>query len=127
VSVLAGQDKRVDKVASLILTPNQEIIYNKQEEEIVRRLVETPLPVLPPAEIKRMRFKGASVKVVFEAIEKAYAVDIEFDETLFSACTLTTSISDGGLYNRLDIITSAIGAKYELKENRIVVSGAGCD
>lgn len=127
VSVSTDRGNSVDKKAPLILTPNQEIVYNKQEETVLRKLVATPLPVLPAAEITRMRFRGTSVKVIFEAIEKAYGVDIEFDETLFSSCTLTTSLSEGGLYNRLNIITSAIGAKYELKENRIVISGAGCD
>lgn len=127
VSVSAHGENSADKKTPLILTPNQEIVYNKQEEKISRKLVETPVPVLPAEEIKRMRFRGASVKVIFEAIEKAYGVEIEFDEVLLSSCTLTTSISDGGLYNRLDIITSAIGAKYELKDNRIVISGAGCD
>ncbi|MBT1698394.1 FecR domain-containing protein [Fulvivirgaceae bacterium PWU4] len=127
VSVSAERENSIDQKASLILTPNQEVVYNKRDEKILQKLVETPVPVLPAAEIKRMRFKGAPAKVIFEAIEKAYGVDIEFDEMLFSSCTLTTSISEGGLYNRLDIITSAIGAKYELKENRIVISGAGCD
>jgi transmembrane sensor len=127
VSVSANRGNSVEQKPPLILTPNQEIIYNKQEEKISRKLVETPLPVLPAAEIERMRFKGAPVKVIFEAIEKAYGVDIEFDEALFSSCTLTTSISDGGLYNRLHIITGAIGAKYVLEENRIVISGARCD
>lgn len=127
VSVSADRGNSTDKKVPLILTPNQEIVYNKRDEKILQKLVETPVPVLPAAEIKRMRFKGASVKVILEAIEKAYGVDIAFDETLFSSCTLTTSISEGGLYNRLDIITSAIGAKYEIKENRIVISGAGCE
>jgi hypothetical protein len=27
----------------------------------------------------------------------------------------------------MDIITSAIGAKYELKDDRIVIEGAGCN
>lgn len=127
VSVSADRGNSADEKAALILTPNQEMVYNKQEERISRKLVETPLPVLPASEIERMYFKGAPVKVIFEAIEKVYGVEVEFDEALFSSCTLTTSISDGGLFNRLDIITSAIGAKYELKEDRIVISGPGCD
>jgi transmembrane sensor len=61
------------------------------------------------------------------AIEKIYGVRIEYDENKFSSCTLTTALSGGGLYNRMDIITSAIGAKYELKDDRIVIEGAGCN
>lgn len=111
----------------VILTPNQQIVYDKHKEKISRRIVEAPQPLLPVEEVKRMRFEQATVNEIFLAIEKVYGIDIEFDESLFSSCTLTTSISEGGLYNRLNIITSAIGAKYSLEEDKIVVTGPGCN
>jgi hypothetical protein len=74
-----------------------------------------------------MRFEDAPLKEVFDAIEKIYGVDIEYDQDQFAFCTITTSVSGGGLYNRMDIITSTIGAQYELDENRIIVKGTGCN
>jgi transmembrane sensor len=111
----------------IILTPNQGVVYNKSSREISRTIAEMPQPILPPAEVARMRFEEASIKEILEAIEKVYGVDIEFDEAVFASCTVTTAISDGNLYNRLNMITSAIGAKYELVENKIVVTGTGCN
>jgi transmembrane sensor len=111
----------------IILTPNQGVVYNKNSKEISRTISEMPQPILPPAEVARMRFEEASIKEILEAIEKVYGVDIEFDEAVFASCTVTTAISDGNLYNRLNMITSAIGAKYTLVGNKIVVSGPGCD
>ena len=70
--------------------------------------------------------KNYSPEEIFEAIEKVYGLDIVFDEAKFSSCTLTTSISDGGLFNRLDIICGAINATYSVKENQIVIEGTGC-
>lgn len=127
VSVSTNDESRSPTPREFILTPNQELIYNKDKAQVERKIVEAPQPILPEEEVKRMRFKRAPVSEIFEAIEKVYGVDIEFDEALFSSCTLTTSISDGDLYNRLTIITSAIGAKYTMKENKIVISGTGCN
>jgi hypothetical protein len=90
-------------------------------------IVDVPQVIVPAEEFKRMRFEGAPVKEIFNAIEKVYGVDIIYDEPKFLGCTLTTTISDGDIYNRLDIICKVIGASYEVKEDRILISGAGCN
>lgn len=126
VSVYTNQNK-LNAKSEIILTPNQQIVFDKNMNKIARKIVEVPLPILPADEIKRMRFEEASVKEIFEAIEKIYGVEIEFNEALYSSCTLTTTVSEGGLFNRLDIITSAIGADYKLLENKIVINGSDCN
>jgi transmembrane sensor len=123
------EDKKTDdpKPDEIILTPNQQVIYDRNEKTILRKLVEVPLPVLPPEKMKLMRFEEGPVAEIFEAIEKVYGVEIVFDKERFSSCALTTSISDGGLYNRLDIICKAIGAEYTLHEHQIEIKGSGCN
>lgn len=120
-------EKREKINGEVILTPNQKIVYDKAEKKLSRMIVESPQAIIPAEEVKKMRFEGAPVKEIFEAIEKVYGVDIEYDEAKFSPCTLTTAISDGDIYNRLGIICNAIGARYELVENHIVISGEGCN
>lgn len=129
VSVFTNQAVKSENAPEneIILTPNQQIIYNRNEKTIQRRIVEEPRVILSEEKIQRMRFEEAPVKEIFEAIEKAYGVDIVFDAKRFSSCALTTSISDGDIYNRLDIICKAIGAEYTFNENQIVITGPGCN
>lgn len=130
VSVYANRDDkktRDSKPAEIILTPNQQVIYDRYEKTILRKLVEVPLPILPPEKVKLMRFEEGPVAEIFEAIEKVYGVEIVFDKERFSSCALTTSISDGGLYNRLDIICKAIGAEYTINDHQIEIKGTGCN
>lgn len=129
VSVYTHQDvsKKRSKPSETILTPNQQIVYNREENKVSRMLVSVPEIIKPKEEVKRMRFEEASVSEIFTALEEIYGVDIVFDEKLLGACTLTTSISDGTIYNRLDIICKAIGATYTVEETQIVVSGLGCN
>jgi transmembrane sensor len=127
VSVLTKSAAAPNVTDEIILTSNQEVIYDRAEKVVARRIVEKPEPIVSVAEMERMRFEEAPLKEILVAIEKIYGVRIEYDENKFSSCTLTTALSGGGLYNRMDIITSAIGAKYELKDDRIVIEGAGCN
>ena len=128
VSVYASPENGKENAITdeIILTPNQQLVYDRDKKKVSRMIVDTPQVILPAENVKRMRFEGAPVSEIFETIEKVYGVEIVFDKTKFSSCTLTTSISDGGLYNRLDIICAAINATYTLKENQIVVEGTGC-
>ena len=110
-----------------ILTPNQQVVYNMIENKVSRSIVEKPLPILPAAEIKKLHFEDAPVKDIIKELEKYYGISIEVDKEKFKNCALTTSISDGGIYNRLDIICKAIGATYSVDETHITIEGQGCN
>ena len=127
VSARAEVESRQAQVPEIILTPNQQIVFDKESRKLARMIVEEPQPLLPPEEVRKMRFEEAPVTEIFEAIEKVYGVDLVFDADGFSSCVLTSVISDGDLYNRLDIICKAIGARYSLREHQIVIDGSGCD
>jgi hypothetical protein len=115
------------KSTETILTPNQQIVYNRHENKVARMLVENPRQLIPAEEIRKWHFEDAPVMEIFHALEKVYGVNIEFDAKTLSGCTLTTSISDGSIYNRLDIICKAIGTTYTVEETKIVVRGSGCN
>ena len=127
VSVYTKENAR-DSVGTsgIILTPNQEFVFSKNKNRGARSIVPEPESLLPAEEVKRMRFEDASPKAIFEAIEKVYGVEIVFDESKFSSCRITTSISDGNLFNRLHIICEVMNATYRLEGDKIVIEGAGC-
>lgn len=129
VTVYINQNARSDSPENpeVILTPNQKIVYDKRNNKLSKSIVDFPQVILPEEEVKRMRFEAAPVTDIFEAIEKIYGVDLVFDADKFSGCSLTSVISDGDLYKRLDIICKAIGATYSLNENQIVIDGPGCN
>jgi ferric-dicitrate binding protein FerR (iron transport regulator) len=128
VSVYANRVEEEESSGSeaIILTPNQQIVFDRKEKEVAKTIVKNPQVIIPKEEIRLMRFEEAPVVKIFKALEKAYGVKLEFDEAIFSGCELTTVISDDGIYNRLDIICDAIGTTYSVQEDRIVISGAGC-
>lgn len=126
VSVYPKEASGGSMAAPIVLTPNQEFVYDKNDKKGSRNIIPAPRVLLPYDEAKRMRFEDASPKVVFEAIEKVYGVDIRFDENKFSDCRLTTSISDGNILSRLHIICEVMNATYRMNDGKIFIEGGGC-
>jgi len=122
----ASPKKASSPTTEIILTPNQQVVYDKNVHVISKMLVDKPRVIIPREEVRRMRFEEAPVTEIFKALEKAYGVDIDFDEALFSSCELTTVISDDDIYTRLDIICDALGTSYVRDHERIVISSSGC-
>jgi hypothetical protein len=110
----------------VILTPNQQAVYDKSRDEVSRMLVQEPKIILPRDELIKMHFEDAPVTEIFMAIEKAYGVDILYDEEILSNCSLTTSLLDETLYTRLNIICKAIGASYTIHDTHIEIESTGC-
>jgi ferric-dicitrate binding protein FerR (iron transport regulator) len=128
VSVYASKDNAmsVADAASIILTPNQQVVYNRESEQVSKELVKKPEIILPVPTLFKMSYDGAPVTKIFEVLEENYGVKIEYDSSALSACVLTTSMSDEGLYERIQIICKAINAEYTVTDAVISIKSSGC-
>jgi transmembrane sensor len=110
----------------VILTPNQQMVYHRVREEVIKQLVENPEIILPNSNLFRMQFENAEVAEIFQVLEENYGVEILYDKALLNDCKLTTSMSDEGLYERIQVICKAIGATYSVKDAVISIKSNGC-
>lgn len=110
----------------VILTPNQEAVYNRAINKVTKKLVDVPRIVLEKPTLFEMKYEATPVGKIFEVLEENYGVAIQYDEKILSECFLTTSMSDEGLYQRIEIICKAIGAEYTIQDTTITVTGKGC-
>jgi ferric-dicitrate binding protein FerR (iron transport regulator) len=111
---------------AIILTPNQEVVYNTADENFQRKLVDVPAIILAAPTLFKMKYEETPVDEIFEVLEENYGIDIVYDQPTLSGCTLTTSMAEEGLYERIEIICKAIGAQYEITDTMILVTSAGC-
>lgn len=128
VSVLKEQgDSATDRdaVEGVILTPNQQVVYERREMKMTKSLVENPR-VLTPIAKQEFEYADAPVADVFRAVEEAYGVDIVFDEQVLANCHLNASLTDVSLYDKLKLICKGINATYEVIDSHIVIYGKGC-
>lgn len=111
----------------LEITPNQKVVFNKKKKELVRTIA--PLPILiekSVKQIKKFKFEEESVVEVFEAMELAYGLEINFNEEQLKNCTITTTLADMPMLNKIEIICEALTLKFEEKDGVIFIKGKGC-
>lgn len=86
VSVFAQTDKDVSilkgsrELTGMVLLPNQQAIFQRSEVRLMRNLVPTPALLATPIENQNFEFTETPLSQVFATFEKAYGVDIVYNE-----------------------------------------------
>lgn len=123
---VAVYPSRTTENAGLLLTPNQQAYFLRKESQLGRGLVDNP-KLLPEAVKDRFAFEDTPMPDIFRALEKAYGIRIVFDEEVFGKCRMTTTLDEGMLFEKLNVICTVSGASYQSVDGEIVITGRGCD
>lgn len=111
------------KIRSLKVTPNQKVVFDREIEKMTRRITSTPRLVKPINELPRLRFEDASGIEIFDALAEAYGIDITFDKGTVADCSLTTTLNEKNLFEKLEIICEPLGLTYREVDAGIIISG----
>lgn len=114
------------EVNGVVLTPNQQVLYERADDSFNKSLIENPKIIKEVALPFKFGFEEAPVKEVFDVLQEAYGVEMIFDEEVMQNCYLTAPLGDEPLFEKLKIVCRTIGATYELIDAKIVISSKGC-
>jgi transmembrane sensor len=127
VSVYAQSEKPASKKpGEIILTPNQQLVYEKAEEKFQKILLDNPAIIVTTPIEHCMVYNETPLEKVFDDLSKAYGINIVCDSEVLTRCTVTADLQHEPFYRKLDLICSAIGARYELIDGQVVIQSAGC-
>ncbi|GAB4024456.1 FecR domain-containing protein [Spirosoma koreense] len=121
-----AQQAGLRRIEGVVLTPNQQMTYNLDDNRLQKALVEKPKVVIPDAVSHEQVFDDTPVAKVFSTIEKTYGVKLIYNEDDLSACLINFTFSNESLLERLDVICQTIGASYEVLDGQIVITSKGC-
>lgn len=126
-SVQPTETAATRSTVGVVLTPNQQIYYNRSDAQLLKVLVQRPaLQDLDDAQFLSFEFDDTPLSKVFQLLEQAYGVDIVYDEELLANCPLTASLTDEPLFEKIKLICLSIDAQYEIIDAQIVLSAKGC-
>jgi transmembrane sensor len=119
------------KANGVLLTPNQQAIFTRQTEQLVKTLVEKPEVLASNTEGVKIsnfdfNFNQTPIAQVFAILEKAYGVSISFDDKILRGCSVTAPLADESLFEKLDLICKVTRSSYEVIDGQIVVTSRGC-
>ena len=108
------------------VTPNQKVVFDRKAENMIRTVAPLPQIIKKVEELPQFQFKNEPIAKIFTALEEAYGIDLEFDEATLSNCTVTTTLNDEPLFQKLNIICMALNLEYSEKDAVIFIKGEGC-
>lgn len=126
VSVATREGLPATTSAELLLTPNQQALYTRKNPSLKKSLVSNPIVVEKPRSTHELEFDDTPALQIFRIIEKTYAVRISFDKVKLGDCLLTASLKDETLFEMLDLLCTALNARYFVDGTDIIVEGSGC-
>lgn len=128
VSTVPGNNKsHKPDVDELVLLPNQQVVYVRQEQKMKRSLVENPIPLESVAGMdETLIFDQTPVVKIFDTLHRKYGVQIVYDADLLAGCQLTAELGQEPLFEKMSMICKAIQARYEVIDGQIIIYGNSC-
>lgn len=132
VAVVTGQvavklnDKSSSKDNEVVLTKNQKAIYSKNSHSLIQ--TEELLVQNDNTDNKaNLVFNETPFGEIIKILNKYYDVNIFFEDEGMKNCLITAELTDEPLEVSLKILTRAIGATYEIENEKIRLLGKGCE
>jgi transmembrane sensor len=117
----------------VVLLPNQALRFIRKDLVFTKitNITKDEALVKSVGNIEQLSFEFNDIPIaqIFETIEQAYLVDIDYPKDKLSDCHLTTSLSDQPLPEKLKIICKSIGndTSFEMNGNQITITSKGCN
>lgn len=128
VSVYAAKDHadNNNKKDGVILTPNQQVSYERKEQLFEKTLVDAPEVLNKAIAQADFAFDNTPIAKAFKIMEEAYGIEIIFNEEVMKNCYITAPLGSEPMKEKIKIICQTIGATFEIIDARVVISSAGC-
>jgi ferric-dicitrate binding protein FerR (iron transport regulator) len=122
----AGQYKKEKSLAALVLMPNQQATFERNLDRLTRLALRSPVLLNIPIENQEFVYSETPATEVFEALEKAYGIKIDFNREAMSQCSITATLGDEPLENKLKWICTILESEYAYSEDKITIKGNPC-
>jgi len=117
----------------VVLLPNQALRFLRSDLKFkkITNITQDEDLVSSIGNIEQLSFEFTDIPVsqIFETIEQAYLVDIDYPKDKLKDCHLTTFLSDQPLTEKLKIVCKSIGTNtnFEMNGNQVIITSAGCN
>ena len=124
-----ASEQELARVNATIITPNQQVLFNRQQASITRSITTQPQVINTPVYKNNTPFvfTDAPASEVLMALQKAYGINIIFDEELLRHCSFTGAFTNESFFERIDLLCKAIEATYEQTDGQVIITGSNCE
>ncbi|MBB6130823.1 FecR family protein [Mucilaginibacter lappiensis] len=121
-----------DRVSTLshtvIISPGKEFdALNKTTPSVITAAQPTAKATVTQGTEYMMNFENTGFEEVKSRIEHKFDVVISSTNALYRNCELSADVTDQPLDKTLKVICAAIGANYTIINNKVTITGGGCN
>lgn len=132
VSVFKQTDTRANayinerELAAMVLTSNQQATFERAHATLVRSTLNSPVLLNIPIENQEFTYSETPAAQVFDALAAAYGVSIDFNREAMADCSITATLGDEPLENKLKWLCTILEAEYVITNDKITIHGNPC-
>jgi transmembrane sensor len=120
------EDNLDEKEKTMILTPNQSVVYRKNDLLLTRSVVARPKVLVSAERLKLYTYVDTPLSQIFEGLEEVYGIKMIYDEEKFKDCKLNMVLSDESLFEKLELIGKVVEGHYNIIDGQVIFIGDGC-
>lgn len=122
----AGEYEEDKDRTAMVLTNNQQATFERAHATLVRSTLANPALLNIPIENQEFTYSETPAVEVFDALAAAYGVSIDFDREVMAHCSITATLGDEPLENKLKWLCTILEAEYVLADDHITIHGSPC-
>ncbi len=107
--------------SGVILTINQKAVFLKENAQLSKMLAEVPEKMEIPDRQIPFDFDNTPLPDVFALLTEAYGIEIIYDTAQLEDRTLTVSLEDEPLYEKLDVICKTMRLSYRVAGTKVYI------
>ncbi|MGN6181855.1 MAG: FecR family protein [Mucilaginibacter sp.] len=106
---------------SVTLIPNQQVVFDRSVSHLQEDTIQHPQMLSRDNKDREFTFYNAPLRQIINKLDKAYSVNIEYDKEKLGSETLTASLSNLPLDEKVILICKAINAHCKFNDGRIII------
>lgn len=129
VDDLEDDDSKVNskELKGFILNPTEKVAFSREAGTFTKSVEKVTISE-SERDISKQAFvfDETPVSEVFATLEKAYNIQIVYNESLMGDCPLNATLIGQPIHEKLSVICNALDAQFEIQNNQVKITGLGC-
>ncbi|MRG43760.1 DUF4974 domain-containing protein [Chitinophaga sp. SYP-B3965] len=119
---------RKESTEQYILLPNEQAVFNSKQNTLQKvNVTDVAILANPVPTPAVLNYDEVPVGDVLDELAKMYAIDIQYNHTLFAKCRVTVMLDQESFYDKLTVLCKVVGANYDITDETINITGQGCN
>lgn len=127
LTVLTGEVKilSLSNDSSVVVHPHEHVVFT---ERVVNKTTSLPAEVISMTRNTEydMHFEDTRMDEIVQRVEGKFNVKIKLEDDDIQNCMISADFTDQSLSITLTMIAEALGARYTIDGNQVILSGSGC-